>query len=76
MKEEKNQMENNKCPNKAMYILPWAGKLMKMCAIHANGLCAIANAIGAPIQVELLLSDEDCMGVNDLDQYKEEEDNK
>ena len=61
---------NDKCPNKALFILPWAGKILKVCHQHANAMVMIANAIGSPIEVQplssALLLEEDCMGKNDF----------
>lgn len=64
MKEKKH------CPNKAQFIVPWAGKLYNYCKIHANGMCALSQAIGAPIQVREIVSNDNCEGANDLEEYK------
>ena len=43
--------EQNKCKNRAKYLVPWAGKQLKCCEGHARGISALGNVIGSPIQV-------------------------
>jgi len=43
-----------KCTQQAKVLLPWAGKFITFCPAHANQLCFIAQAMGAPIQAKLL----------------------
>ena len=58
------------CPNKAKYILAWGGKLLKYCEVHANGICALGQAIGAQVGIESISTKVNCEGANDLDEYK------
>lgn len=66
-------MTNNKCPNSAKYILPWGGKLLKMCAVHARGIQLLGGAIGSPVEIQPITENTTCMGPNDLDMYKPKE---
>ncbi len=40
-----------KCKEKAIYLVPWAGKQLKCCEGHARGISALGSAMGAPVQV-------------------------
>lgn len=49
-------MENGKlkCNEFARITLPWGGKLLNYCPVHANQLVMLGNAMGLPIQAQLL----------------------
>lgn len=42
------------CTELAKVILPWGGKLLNYCPVHANQIVMLANAMSAPIQAQLL----------------------
>lgn len=52
MKDEKKIEE--KCTELARITLPWGGKLLHYCPVHANQIVMLGNAIGNMIQVRLL----------------------
>ena len=58
------------CPNQATFIVPWGGKLLKVCAIHVKGLSMLGNIMGSPVDVQPVLTEENCCMPNDLDEYK------
>jgi len=43
-----------KCTELAKISLPWGGKILNYCPVHANQIVMIANAIGSPIRAQLL----------------------
>lgn len=48
-------MENkNKCTETARITLPWGGKLLNYCPVHANQIVILGNAMGNAIQAQLL----------------------
>lgn len=49
-----NENIEGKCNELARVILPWGGKLLSYCPVHANQLVMLGNAIGSPIQAKLL----------------------
>jgi len=62
-------MEDKRCPNKAAYVYPWGGKLMKGCEQHMQAMTKIGDAIGSPLEVQLyssFLDNEMCMHKDDL----------
>ena len=61
------------CPNNAEFVMPWAGKLMNYCEVHTRGMRALAGAMGYPMEVRKLLGEHECMGANDLEEYKKAE---
>ena len=34
--------------------MPWGGKLLNYCPVHANQIAMLGNAMGSPIQAQLL----------------------
>ena len=48
------QNENQKCGEVARITLPWGGKLLNYCPVHANQLVMLGNAMVSPIQAQLL----------------------
>ena len=66
----KKEFDKNKCPNVAMIALPWAGKILEMCHVHANGIVILGNAIGSPVQPKMIITENQCEGNNDLEEYK------
>lgn len=65
-----NMKKDNKCPEKAMFIASWAGKLMKGCDTHINDLRVLGNVIGSPVEVQLIITEEPCFGQNDFEERK------
>ncbi len=60
-------MSENKCKNNAEIAIPWAGKILKGCPQHANGICVLANAMGTPIEARKLPPNKDkCEFADDL----------
>ncbi len=72
----KRKKEENKCPNKAIYACPWAGKIMKSCKVHANSMAVLARVMGVPMQIEAITPNEQCMHPNDLEDYKPKQENE
>lgn len=68
-------MNKKKCPNIAIYLVPWAGSIMSLCVVHAKGMSALGAVIGSPIQIRPLggENDEQCQGPDDLEEYKKAE---
>jgi hypothetical protein len=62
-----------RCPNKAEFVLPWAGNLLKACSVHARGISGIAKVIGSPIEIQRIETQEMCFGPNDLEEYAKAE---
>lgn len=55
------------CPNKAKFMYPWAGKIMKGCEDHARAMVIIAQAIGYPMETpQPIITTEDCQHMDDL----------
>lgn len=46
--------DKNKCTEIARITLPWGGRLLNYCPVHANQIVILGNAIGAPIQAQRL----------------------
>lgn len=46
--------QETKCTELARIILPWGGKLLKYCPVHANNIVMLGNAIGSPISAQML----------------------
>lgn len=46
--------KETKCTEKAMITLPWGGKLLNYCPVHANEVVILGNAMGSPISAQLL----------------------
>lgn len=42
------------CQEVARIVLPWGGKLLNYCPFHANQIVMLGNAMGNPIQAQLL----------------------
>ncbi len=61
-----NTDKKENCPNKAEFIVPWAGKLYNYCGDHANRLRGIGEVIGASLEMKPITTDEKCDGTNDL----------
>lgn len=43
-----------KCTENARITLPWGGKLLNYCPVHANQIVMIGNAIGNTVQAQML----------------------
>ena len=63
-------MKKNKCPKKAEFVAPWAGKLIKGCDTHINDLRVLGNVTGSPIEVQSIVTDELCFGQNDFEERR------
>lgn len=66
-------MENKKeetCPETALFHVPWGGRIIQCCLVHANGLAKVSQAMGAPLSIRQVLTDAKCEMPNDLDEYK------
>lgn len=63
------EFDKNKCPNTASIAVPWAGKILELCEVHANGIVVLGNVIGSPVQPKRILSNQQCQGNNDLEEY-------
>lgn len=50
----KEKVEILKCNELARITLPWGGKLLNYCPVHANQIVMLGNAIGNTIQAQLL----------------------
>jgi len=48
--------EQTECNEAARMTLPWAGKLLNYCPVHANQIAALGQAMGSPIQAQLIPS--------------------
>lgn len=44
----------NKCTEQARITLPWGGRLLNYCPVHANQIAMIGEAMGAPVQAQML----------------------
>ena len=62
--------DKNKCPNNAGFAVPWGGKIYKYCSVHANGIVVLGNVIVNPTRPEMIITNEQCEGANDLEEYK------
>lgn len=69
----KKEFDKDKCPNTASIAVPWAGKILDYCEVHANGIVVLGNVIGSPVQPRRIVSEDQCQGNNDLDQYESKE---
>lgn len=47
-------MSQKKCEANAKITLPWGGKLLNYCPVHANQLVTLGNAMGSNISAQLL----------------------
>lgn len=45
---------NDKCTEQARITLPWGGKLLNYCPVHANQIVMLGNAMGSPIRAQML----------------------
>lgn len=45
------------CTEQARCLVPWGGKLLSLCPVHANQLVIIGNAMGSPVQPKLIPKD-------------------
>lgn len=43
-----------KCTELARITLPWGGKLLNYCPVHANQLVMLSNHMGAPIKAQMI----------------------
>lgn len=50
----KAQSQGEQCDEIARIILPWGGKLLNYCPVHANQIAMLANAMGSPVRAQLL----------------------
>ena len=46
--------ERQQCNQVARITLPWGGKLLNYCPVHANQLVMLSQVMGSPIQAQLL----------------------
>ena len=54
-------MAKIKYTNKAEYLYSWNGELIKGCESHAKQMKVVADAMGVPMQIEKIDTDESCM---------------
>lgn len=40
------------CQEQARIILPWGGRLLNYCPVHANQIVMVGNAMGSPVQAQ------------------------
>ena len=59
-------MSQEKCKNKATVVYPWAGKLMEACDAHARAMAMLGNAMGSPIELKAISTENMCMHMDDL----------
>ena len=50
----KNNHKEEKCPNRAEAIVPWAGKIMKGCLPHCRNMATLGVVIGNPVEIRTL----------------------
>lgn len=64
------QVEEKKenCPNEAVAIFPWAGKIYRVCPMHLKGLSALNSAVGGVSEPRSLPKGELCEMPNDLEE--------
>jgi len=62
----KKKEKENKCKNRAKYLVPWGGKQLKCCEGHARAMSALGTAIGHPVQVVRLAMTDMCDMNDDL----------
>jgi len=67
---KRKEFDKDKCPNVASIAVPWAGKIIGYCPIHANGIVVLGNAIGSPVQPWIISTTNQCQGLNDLEEYE------
>ena len=48
--------KEKKCTEVAKVTLSWGGKLLNYCPVHANQIASLGNAIGNPVQAQLIKS--------------------
>lgn len=57
----------NKCDSKkAIFIVPWAGKLHKCCEEHAKQLQILGSIIGEPVDVQPIITPEKCYQMEEI----------
>lgn len=63
------------CPEQATYAIPWNGKIERMCDTHTRGIMGLAKVLGVNCFPEAMSLQQyvKCSGPNDLDKYKEAE---
>lgn len=64
--------KEKKCDGLAKIALPWGGKILNYCPVHANQLVMIANHTGNPIRVQWLPDNVvmECESVSELSEYE------
>jgi len=67
--------DQSQCPNIAVYMVPWAGRILKACHVHTRALQALARAIGSPVEVQPVGQGiiEPCYSIDDLEEFKKAE---
>lgn len=53
-------METRVCGEPAIFQYAWGNKLKRACLVHANQAAAVAEVMGAPIQAQVVPTDELC----------------
>lgn len=48
--------ENIQCNEVAKITLPWGGKLLNYCPVHANQIAMLGEVMGSPVQAQVLAS--------------------
>jgi len=61
-------MEKGKCPNKAEFVVSWAGELKMACKTHAGDLLILGEVMGSPVEARPIITDEDCYGNDDFEE--------
>ena len=46
--------KETKCTELARITLPWGGKLLNYCPVHANQIVMLGNAIGSQVRAQTL----------------------
>ncbi len=66
--------KETKCNDLAKITLPWGGKILNYCPVHANQIVILGNAMGYPISAQLLPPSViiECESVTPLDEEEKE----
>jgi len=52
--------EETKCTEKAKITLPWGGKILNYCPVHANQIVMLGNAMGNTVHAQIFEGDKEC----------------
>ena len=76
MSRKVGMKKKEKCPNKALYAVPWGGKILMSCKVHANSMACLAQAMGSPMDIKAVHPNENCEHPNDLEMYEKAKSNQ